>query len=225
LIEDAIGWAAEAGNLLYVLVALLVFGESAFLLDLFVPGEVGLVLASAAVRRADGSLALVIVLATMGAILGDSAGYWIGRRFGPGVANRWRFTRRRLTPALDRARERFEDRGGVTVFVARWVGALRAVVPVVAGAAGMPYPRFLTWSIPAAVAWSIVVASAGWYLGESAASLVDRLGWWISVVVVAVLAGWWVLRRRQHHRSAAETPATGESAGADASAEPDPSPS
>jgi membrane protein DedA with SNARE-associated domain len=207
MIQELIAWAGERGDLLYLVTFLLVLGESALLLDLFVPGEVGLVLTSAALRAADGSLVAVIAVASAGAVVGDSISYWLGRRFGPDLVNRWRFTRRRLGPPLTRARERFERRGGAAVFAARWVGALRAVVPAVAGAAGMPYPRFVAWALPAAIMWATAVACAGWFLGDAVARTIDQLGWWISLVAVVLLAGWWlVARNRRRNETGAPPP-------------------
>jgi membrane protein DedA with SNARE-associated domain len=197
VLVDLVAWAARAGPGLYAVVFLLVFGESAVFLDFVIPGEVGLVLSSAAARDAGLWLPMVIAVATLGAVAGDSLSYAIGRRFGPDIATRWRFTRRHLAPELDRARAYFEPRGGKAVFAARWVGALRAAVPAVAGSAGMPYPRFLLWSVSASVLWSTAVACAGWYFGAAIAEKVDRLGWYVSIVVVAILVVWLVLHRRR----------------------------
>jgi len=210
MIQELIAWAGERGDLLYLVAFLLVLGESALMLDLFVPGEVGLVLASAAVRSADGSLGAVIAVASAGAVVGDSISYWLGRWFGPELVNRWGFTRRRLGPPLDRARARFERQGGAAVFAARWVGALRAVVPAVAGAAGMPYSRFVAWALPAAIMWATAVACAGWFLGDAVARTIDQLGWWISVGALVLLAMWWLVARRRRRNDAGATPSCGQ---------------
>ena len=124
MIQELITWAGERGDLLYLVVFLLVLGESALMLDLFVPGEVGLVLASAAVRSADGSLGLVIAVASAGAVVGDSISYWLGRRFGPELVNRWRFT---LVAGSDRpssAPDALRAPGRHGSVRGRWVGAL-----------------------------------------------------------------------------------------------------
>lgn len=185
------------GSVLYLIVFLLAFGEAAVGADLVVPGEVGLVVASAAAAQGDLSLPVVIVVAVIGAVAGDSMSWFLGRRFGPPLVRRWAFTRKYLEPKLESAQAHFERRGGWSVFAARWVGALRAVVPAVAGMAGMPYPRFLAWEIPAAIGWVSVIASLGWVFGDDVASLVDRVGGWISIVVLAVLAAIWFLHRRR----------------------------
>ena len=125
-----------------VLVLALVFGESPVLLDFFVPGEVGLVVAGAAAAQNDTALPGVIAAATIGAVAGDSVGYALGRRFGTDIAEHSRFARW-LKPGLDRARRHFDRRSGATVGLARFIGALRAAVPIVAGSARMRYPVLL----------------------------------------------------------------------------------
>jgi membrane protein DedA with SNARE-associated domain len=197
VIDDAVGWAARASGLLYLLGFGLAMGESAFLFDLVVPGETGMVLVGAAGRRADVSLPLLIVVTAAGATVGDSLGYAVGRRWGPGLVHRWDVTSRHLGPKLERAERHLARHGGRAVFAARWVGALRAVVPPVAGAARMPYPSFLSWSAASALMWTTAMVSAGWYLGETITRAIDRLGWATSAVVVTALVGWFLWRRRR----------------------------
>ncbi len=191
LVARAEGWWLVA------LVLGLVFAESAIFLDLLVPGEVGLVVAGAAAAQNGTPLAAVIGAAAVGGLAGDSLGYAIGRRFGEQLVDHWKWTRRRLGPGLERARAHYEHRGGMSVALARWIGALRAVVPVVAGSSGLPLRRLLAWDAPSALAWAAVVTSVGFVWGDDAADIVDRIGLAISVgaVVVLVVVAW-LLRRR-----------------------------
>jgi membrane protein DedA with SNARE-associated domain len=197
-VEELIRTVGDAGTPALVALAFaLVFAESAILLDLFVPGEVGLVLVGAAAAEAGSPLWMIVLAAALGALSGDSAGFWIGHRFGEPVVRRWRWSRRLLAPRLARARAHFERRGGWAVAGARWVGALRAVVPVVAGAARRPYRWFVAWDGPSCLAWSAVVATAGYVLGDDIAAVVDRIGLAVSLGVLAVLAMVWLLHRRR----------------------------
>lgn len=196
---DLVGGAGTPGLLLLAFV--LAFGESAIGLDLVVPGEVGMVFSGAAADRNGTPLVLVIVFASVGAVAGDCVGFAVGRRFGVGIVHRWSWSRRRIGPALERAHVYYAERGGWSVFGGRFVGMLRAVVPLVAGSARMPWPRFLLWDVPAAVLWVIATTTAGYLLGSSIAGLVDRLGLGVSLVVLTVLAGvllvrWWRHRDR-----------------------------
>lgn len=196
--SDLIDLVSDVGGpLLLVLTLLIVFAESAVLLDVLVPGEVGLVVAGAAAAEADLPLSSLVLVAALGALLGDSSGYWLGRRFGPVGATRWRWARAHVEPRLARARHHFDRRGGVTVAVARWVGALRAVVPLVAGAAGLPFRVFVAWDAPSALAWAAVVGGLGYHLGDDVAEVVDRASGLLTAVVVVGLVVWFLVRRRQ----------------------------
>lgn len=181
---------------LCVAVALLAFSETAILLDLAVPGEVGLVLAGAAAAHGDHPVAAVVLAGALGATAGDTASYLVGRRWGRAVIDRFALTRRRLAPVVDRAEAHFAQHGGRSVFLARWVGALRAVVPFVAGLGRLRAASFLAWNVLASLAWASVVVLLGWGFGERVASVVDRVGLGLSAVVVAGLVATWWWRRR-----------------------------
>lgn len=191
--------ASAEGVALIVLVLALVFAESAVLLDFIVPGEVGLLVAGAAAERNGTPLVWVVIAATIGAVAGDCAGFGIGRRFGTGALHRWRVTRH-LADDLDAAREQLDRHGGPAVALARWIGALRAVLPVVAGASKLRVGRMLAWSAPSALAWSAVVSTLGYAYGEEIAGFVDRIGLLVSALGVAVVIVLWKLHRRRSSR-------------------------
>lgn len=185
----------------------LVFAESAVFLDFFVPGEVGLVVAGAAAAQNDTALPGIIAAATIGAVAGDSVGYGIGRRFGTDLAEHGRLSRW-LRPNLERARRHFERRGAAMVAVARFVGALRAVVPVVAGSTEMRYRLFISWALPAAATWSAMMAMIGYFWGHGIADVIDRIGlasWAVLAVVVVVL----VIRGRRRRDTRSRAPEGG----------------
>ena len=185
------------GFALALVVFALVFAESFIVTDLVVPGEIGLVVAGAAAAANGTAVGLVIGAALVGAVAGDSAGYLVGRRYGTDAVTSHRWGRR-FRPALDRAHRHFADHGTVTVAAARWVGALRGVVPVIAGSARLPAPRFYASAVPSAAAWTTTVALLGFVWGDDIADVVDRIGLLISVVVVVAIVTfvWWRRRRR-----------------------------
>ena len=199
--DDLIDFVSRASDWNLALVVLaLVFAESLVITDLIAPGEVGLVVAGAAAARNGTDLALVIGAASIGAIAGDSLGFVLGRRFGTDLVEHHRWLRW-LRPSLRRARRRFEQHGPMIVGVARWVGALRAVVPVVAGSARLPAHRFLLAGVPSAVAWSTAMASIGFVWGDDIAGFVDRIGIGLSVAVIAAIVLVVVVRRRRRQRA------------------------
>jgi len=183
-VQDLVESAARWGTLALLAIAFgLGFGEGAIGLDLIIPGEVGMVFAGAAAEEADIFLPFVIIAGASGAFAGDCVGYFIGRRF----LSRSERLQRRYGDTLERAHAFFGKRGGWAVFAARFIGALRAIVPVVAGAARMDFPRFALFDIPAALLWTTLVAGLGYYAGDDIADAVDRVGVWVSLAGVALL--------------------------------------
>lgn len=200
------------GPPLYGITALLAFGESAALADLVLPGETGMIVAGAVAGRGGGSLPLMIAVAAAAAIAGDVFSYWMGRKFGLTLLRKWEPVRTRMEPRVERAQAFFERRGGPAVFAGRWIGALRAVVPAIAGMSGMSFPSFLAWVVPAAVMWTAAAVSVGYVAGTHFTDVIDKVMLGISVAVVVGLAGWWIVRTVRKRRDAAEEPAREEQA-------------
>ena len=205
MIDSILDAIADAGLGWLVVAAFgFAFAETALFLDFIIPGEVGLVVVGAAGERADAPLLLLIAVATVGAITGDSVSYVLGRRYGLRLVHRWEPVERRVGPSVERAQAYFETRGGSAVFFGRFVGALRAVVPFVAGMGHMPYRRFLVWNVLASIVWTSIVISLGYFVGAQIRDDVDRIGLAISVVVVLALVAAWLIHRRRRRVSEPE---------------------
>jgi len=190
--------AASAGDPAVLAAAFgLAFGETALLTDLFVPGDVGMILVGAVASRSGTPLVLAILAASVGATLGDSVGWWLGHRFGRRILARFPRVDRRLGPSLDRAEVYFERRGGAAVFWGRFVGAVRGVVSFVAGTAGMPYRRFLDWNVAASVCWTSLVISAGYLFGRNVEAVVSEVGMFVGIGIVVLAVAVLVLRSRR----------------------------
>lgn len=198
MVDRLLTWiAGTEGEVLALIAFGLAFGEAAIGLDLIVPGEAGMVVVGAATDRKDMALWSIILAGGAGAAVGDSLSYALGRRYGLHLAQRWAFTRRHVEPALLAAEARFERHGGAAVAGARWVGALRAVVPAVAGAAKMPFGRFLLWNVPSCMAWAAVTVTLGAVFGEMIVGSVDTVSTAISGVALVIIVAL-LLRRRRH---------------------------
>jgi membrane protein DedA with SNARE-associated domain/membrane-associated phospholipid phosphatase len=151
----------------YLLVFVLAVGETAAFVGLFLPGEATVLFGGVLVYNDRATLGWMIAAAVVGAIIGDSLGYLIGRRYGTRLmqsrAGRWVGQER-----WDKASEYLRKRGGRAVFFGRFVGFLRALVPALAGSAGIPYRTYLPFSIAGGVAWGtgfvlLGVAAGGSY--------------------------------------------------------------
>ncbi|TBR17931.1 MAG: DedA family protein, partial [Chitinophagaceae bacterium] len=116
----------------YALVGLLAAGEAAAFVGLFLPGEAALLLGGVLASQGRVSLPIMIAVAVVAAIVGDSIGYEIGRRGGPAL-KRSRLGRVVGPERWAKGEAFLERRGGPAVFFGRWVGLLRALVPSLAG--------------------------------------------------------------------------------------------
>jgi undecaprenyl-diphosphatase len=108
----------------------------------------------------------MLLAACAGAVIGDSIGYEVGRHFGSRLRT-GRLGRRIGEKRWDRAHEYVRRRGGRAVFFGRFVGVLRALVPAIAGSAGIPYGRFLVFNAAGGVIWATAFVLLGYAAGSS----------------------------------------------------------
>lgn len=192
---SALGTAA-----VYAVVIGFVFVECALLVGFFLPGDTllfagGLVAADAARGVHLGWLVAGVLVA---AIVGESVGYLLGARMGLPVLRRQRG--RVLTPERVARAERFTERYGVlAVVVARWIPWVRTFAPLLAGATGMSWPRFLLANVVGAVCWVPTLLLAG-YLAASV-PWVEHVGLVVAVLAVTLATAvggvrWWRAGRR-----------------------------
>ena len=168
-----------------------------------VPGETALLAGAAMAHFGRLSLPWVVVTAAAGAVLGDNLGFFIGRRYGRGLVERFG-SRLGLTRKRLKQFDRFFDRhGGRTVFIARFVTGLRVFGALLAGASGLRWPTFILYNAAGAIAWSTAIAIAGYSLAYSWETLerwIGRSGL-IALAVVAAIVGFSVVRARRKNDS------------------------
>ena len=140
------------------------FGESFAFVSILFPGTTLLIAAGTLV--ADGKLEFLPVMigAIVGAVLGDTVSYWIGRRFGGAIARLWPFSRN--PELLTNGMLFFERHGGKSVFIGRFLGPVRAVIPLAAGIMQMPRGRFWVANVGSALVWAPLLLFAGDALGR-----------------------------------------------------------
>lgn len=159
-----------------------------------VPGETMLLAGAALAHFGRLSLVWVVVSAIAGATLGDNLGFFIGRRGGRRLAERF------IPPARMRDFDRyFEQHGAKTVFVARFITGLRVVGAILAGGSGMRWPTFLVYNATGAVAWSVTFGFVGYFLGKSWDTLERFVGGagLAGLIAVTGLTLIWFLRARR----------------------------
>jgi membrane-associated protein len=160
--------------LAYALVTCLVFAEDALFLGFLIPGETAAVLGGVIASRGEGQLWLMMVLVILAAVLGDTAGYEIGRHFGPRLLGLKILDRHRAR--LQKAQDFLRRRGGSAVFLGRFIAFFRAVMPGLAGIAPMPYPRFLAFNAAGGVVWGAGFVLLGFLAGNSYEAVANTVG-------------------------------------------------
>ena len=165
------------------LVCVIVFIETGLFVGFFLPGDSLLI--TAGIFAAAGVVPLRwLLLPVMGcAIIGDQLGYWIGRKAGPALYRRRNsfFFRR---SHLERARDFYEKYGGRAVIFARFVPIIRTFCPPVAGAALMPYTRYVAFDVVGGIFWVGAMILGGYSLGRSVPNIGQRIHYVIAVVIV-----------------------------------------
>jgi len=171
--------------LAYTVVTALVFIEDALFVGFVFPGETAAVLGGVMASRGDASLPVMLALVIGAAVIGDSVGYQIGKAFGPRILRHRLLASRQVQ--LENAQGFLRRRGGLAVFLGRFVAFFRAVMPALAGIARMPYRRFLLFNAIGGIVWGGGAVLVGYLAGNSYHE-VERLAGRGAAVTVAVLA-------------------------------------
>jgi len=162
------------------------------------PGE-SLLIAAALYAAATGEITIewVVLAAALGAILGDNAGYLIGRRVGPPVLERYG-PRVGLTVARQRLGQfLFLRHGGKVVFLGRFIAFLRTFAALLAGANHMSWKRFLVWNAAGGIVWTSIYGFVPFLLGAQVHRLVGPFGVIVGVAALIVV-GYAVVFVRRH---------------------------
>lgn len=176
--------------------------ESAAFLGLLVPGE-SLVLVTGFLA-AHGALDLdvLILTVTLGAAIGDSIGYEMGRWLGRPALLHYGSHFGLRQEQVDKADAFFNRHGGKSVFFGRFVGFARAIVPFLAGSSGMRYAAFLLYNVLGGAAWSTSLILLGYFLGASwqtAERWIGRASTLLGGVFLFALLLFWVYREAIRH--------------------------
>jgi membrane-associated protein len=169
-----------------LLVCVIVFIETGFFVGFFLPGDSLLVTAGVFAASGQLHIAELLLLVPLCAIVGDQIGYWIGRQAGQALYRREDSLIFRKAH-LQRAHDFYEKYGGKTVILARFIPIVRTFCPPVAGAAQMPYARYLSYDIAGGVLWGGGMILVGYTLGRQIPNINENIHYVIAVVIVLSL--------------------------------------
>ncbi len=167
-LTDLTAWLSANPGWLSLALFSTAFIESLAVAGIIVPGVAFLFAIAALAAQIGMPLMATLVWAGLGAIAGDTTSFAIGRLFQGRLTSVWPFNRH---PELVNKGERFfRSHGGKSVIIGRFVGPIRPVIPVVAGALLMPWRRFLAFNIGSAIGWAPVYILPGFLVGSALAS-------------------------------------------------------
>jgi membrane protein DedA with SNARE-associated domain/membrane-associated phospholipid phosphatase len=175
--------------------------EASVFVGIVFPGEIAVILGGVLAYSGRVGLVSVLVAAVLGAILGDTVGYWVGREWGEQIlrwiGRRLPFLKHRVDDDIERARSFIRKRGGTAVLVGRFAAALRATVPGLAGMSDIHYPTFLAYNAAGGLIWGTSFVLLGYFAGaawERAASYASKVGLVVLSLIVLGLLGARILR-------------------------------
>ena len=154
-----------AGWVAYAALFAVVFSETGLLVGFFLPGDSFLFTIGVVAGLGALDIVKVNLLLMAAAILGDSTGYFLGRKTGPKIFSR-RDSRLFKQEYVTRTKRFYERYGGKTIVLARFVPIVRTFAAFVAGVGQMPYLRFLPFSLCGGIGWVALMTTAGFWLGR-----------------------------------------------------------
>ena len=154
--SNASGWA-------YLIVSILAYLDA---LVPVVPSETSVITAGVVASAGELNLPLIVGAAASGAFLGDNTAYFIGRRFGARINERF-FSGEKARKRTEWAQQQVSERGGELIAIARFIPGGRTVVTLSAGTLGYPWRRFVLFDAAAALGWALYASLLGYFGGHA----------------------------------------------------------
>jgi membrane protein DedA with SNARE-associated domain len=194
-VNDALSWLLDAVQsvdpvLRTVLAGLAILLETSVLVGLVVPGDTVVIVAATGVSSPQEGVLLGTVV-VLGALIGESIGFALGRWLGPRIRTSW-IGRRLGEHNWLRAERYLRRRGGLAIFLSRFLPVLHSLVPLTVGMSGYSYRRFIAWTLPACLLWTTLYVSIAAGAAHSYRELADSAHYagyvFVGVIVLFVLA-------------------------------------
>jgi len=149
----------------YLLLFLIIFCETGFVVTPFLPGDSLLFAAGVMSAREQLGVGWLILVLSLAAILGDTVNYWIGFFVGPKIftKEKSRFVKKEY---LERTHKFYEKYGKETIIIARFVPIIRTFAPFLAGIGYMTYWRFISYNVIGGIAWVGIFVLAGYFFSD-----------------------------------------------------------
>lgn len=204
LVDDFLLWLVATVQSVDPVLRTLIAGvavmlETSILIGLIVPGDTVVIIASIGVDGLVEGVAMAIAV-IIGSLIGESIGFWLGRWLGPRIRHSW-VGRRIGEKQWDRAERYLQRRGGIAIFLSRFLPVLHSLVPLTVGMSTFSYRRFLAWTAPACVIWATAYVTVTSVAAGSFEELVDTVhfaGYIFVGIIVAFLLLMFVGKKLLH---------------------------
>ena len=165
------------------------------------PGETALVLAAILASPGKLQIWLVILIGVTSAIVGDNAGYLLGRKFGREVLVARGPFRQHRVQAIAAGDRFFERHGPKAVFLARWIALVRFIAAWLAGINKMRFRDFFFWNALGGITWGITFGLAGYFGGHAASRVLSEMGIIGAIILGAAVVGFFVYVKVRERRA------------------------
>ena len=170
----------------YLLLFLIIFGETGLVVTPFLPGDSILFTAGAFAAIGSLDIKLLLLVVSIAAVLGDTVNYTIGKSIGHKIyeIENVKFIKKEH---LLKARAFYEKYGAMTIIIARFIPVIRTFAPFVAGIGEMSYTKFISYNIVGAVSWAALVTLMGFYFGNLPAVKSNFALVILAIIVISIM--------------------------------------
>ncbi len=193
-LQALVGWVQTHPGWAGALIFLVAFGESLLLVGILLPGAAILFGLGTLVGLGVLDFSTAWLWSTLGAIAGDGLSFWIGHHYHERLLSMWPVNR--FPKLIAQGREFFRKYGAMSVFLGRFVGPVRPIIPAIAGMMDMPVKRYVIVNIIASILWAPVYILPGVLVSQSlvaTAQVAGKLAILAAALAVIVWLAWWLI--------------------------------
>lgn len=193
-VKDVYDWIQANPNWTGILIFLFAFAESILLVGIIFPGAAFLVSLGALIGLGIMDFYTAWFWASLGGFLGDGISFWIGHKYKRNLLKMWPMYK--FPELIEKGEAFFAKYGGISVFIGRFVGPVRPIIPAIAGMMGMRIKRYVIISLVASVLWAPFYLLPGMLFGsamETMAKVAVKLSALVLVLVVLVWVAYWLI--------------------------------
>lgn len=218
MINDVINWVLDSVASVNPIARTLIAGvfimlETSFLVGLIVPGDTVIILASTAIENVPEYIFMLVTVIVF-SMIGETIGFFVGKYFGPRIRSSW--LGRKMGELRWQAVDNYIDRrGGIAVFLSRFLPVLHSLVPLTVGMTKLRYRTFIAWTFAACTIWSVVYITAAWILKAQYLELSKKYEWAGFLIIGAVIVLMFVVhlvkkRIEKHEERFMQSPGDGD---------------